>query len=85
MKKLTQAQIDAAYDAVNDCYYALCDVQSKACDVETAFRWDNYGDRLAEDLQYHLRLAEQILVDLGDQLDRDADDDESDDDTDDDE
>lgn len=76
MKKLTQAQIDAAYDAVNDCYSALCDVQSKACDVETAFRWDNYGGRLAEDLQYHLLLAEQILADLGDQLDRDPDDDE---------
>ena len=79
MKKVTQAQLDAAYDAVNDCYSALCGVQSKARDVQKAFKWDNYGDRLAEDLQYHLQRAEQILVDLSAQLDRDADDDESDD------
>ena len=80
MKKVTQAQLDAAYDAVRDCYSALYDVQSKARNVQKAFQWDSYGDRLAEDLQYHLLLAEQILADLGDQLDRDADDDDSDDD-----
>lgn len=79
MKKVTQAQLfDAAY-AVNDCYSALCDAQSKARDVQKAFQWNSYGDRLAEDLQYHLLLAEQILADLNDQLDRDADDDDSDD------
>ena len=76
MEKVTQAQLDAAYDAVNDCYDALCDVQSKACDVRAAFRWNSYGDRLAEDLEWLLQRAEQILADLGDQLDRDEDDDE---------
>ncbi len=68
MKKLTQAQIDAAYDAVNDCYSALCDVQSKASDIKSAVYEDNYGDRLADDLQHHLLRAEQILADLSDFL-----------------
>lgn len=79
MKNVTQEQLDAANDAVNDCYSALCDVQSIAHDVSLAFRWSDYGDRLAEELEWCLRRAEQILTDLGDQLDRDPDDDESDD------
>lgn len=79
MKKVTQEQLDAAYDAVNDGYNAVSDAQSSASTIQYVFDWGDYGYRLAEDLQYHLRLAEQILADLGDLLDRDADDDESDD------
>lgn len=76
MKNVTQAQLDAAYDAVNDCYSAICDVQSLARDVSRAFRWSGYGERLSEDVEWCLQRAEQILADLGDHLDRDADDDE---------
>lgn len=76
MKKATQEQIDNAIDAVNDCYDSICDAQHHAREIQRVFGWSDYGYRLAEDLQYHLRLAEQILADLGDNLQDTDDDDE---------
>ena len=75
---MTDEKRDAAIDAVNDCYDAINGAQQWAWDLQRAFNWNEYGYRLAEDLQYHLRLAEQILADLGDRLEGVDEDEDSD-------